>query len=87
MKVIFTEPFERDYRELPRQVQRALDKALAFLSTGQRLPSIRAKKLPGTAIWYARITRAYRFTFQIEKDMIILRRAGTHEILNRERKR
>lgn len=87
MRIIFTEPFGRDYRGLPSHIQRALDQALAFLSAGERHPSLRAKKLPGTAIWYARVTRTYRFTFQIEKDMIILRRVGTHDILGRERKR
>lgn len=86
MKFIFTEPFQKDYQQLPSQIQRALDKALSFLSTDRQRSSLRIKKLPGTMIWYARITRAYRFTFQFEKEIIILRRVGTHAILNRERK-
>lgn len=63
-----------------------LDKALGFLLENPHHPSLRSKKLPGTEIWYARITRAYRFTFIIEGDVITLRRAGTHAILKKERK-
>jgi len=85
MRFIFTEPFQRDYKDLPNTVKRALDKALKFLFENPRHPSLRAKKLPGTDIWYARISRAYRFTFQYENGTMILRRAGTHNILNNER--
>ena len=86
MKVVFTEPFKRDYKGLPLKIQRALDKALNFFMVNLRHPSLRAKKLPGTLIWYARTSRAYRFTFQYRDDTVILRRAGTHDILRQERK-
>ena len=86
MKFIFTEPFQKDYQRLPSHIQRVLDKARSFLSTDWQHHSLRTKKLSGTIIWYARVTRAYRFTFQFEEDTIILRRVGTHAILNRERK-
>jgi len=87
MKVIFTDPFKRDYNRLPPDTQGALDKALLFLLKNPRHPSLRAKKLPGTSIWYARITRAYRFTFQYSNNLVVLRRAGTHDMLTKERKR
>lgn len=86
MKVVFTKPFKRDYNGLPPRTQRALDKALKFFIANQRHPSLRAKKLPGTPIWYARISREYRFTFQYRDDSVILRRTGTHDILRQERK-
>lgn len=86
MKVVYTIPFRDDYGGLPSEIQRALEKALRFLLENPRHPSLRAKKLPGTEICYARITREYRFTFQIDKSVIILRRAGTHDILRSERK-
>ena len=44
------------------------------------------EKISGTAIWYARVSRAYRFTFQFEADVITLRRVGTHAILAKERR-
>ena len=85
MKVIRTGPFKRDYQGLPEEIQRSAEHAFRFLLANPRHPSLRVKKLPGTAIWYARITRAYRFTFQYQHDSIILRRAGTHDILSKER--
>ena len=87
MKVVYTEPFKKDYGELPTQIQWALDKALKFLLENPRHPSLQARKLPGTSIWYACVTRACRFTFQFTDDSIILRRAGTHDVLNRERRK
>ena len=87
MKLVFTEPFKKDYEDLPAKVRSALDKALVFLITSPRHPSLRAKKLPSTEIWYARVSRNYRFTFQHAGDFIILRRVGTHDILQRERQR
>ncbi len=86
MKIIYTEPFRRDYQNLPPNIQRALAKALKFLLTNPRYPSLRAKKLPGTQIWYARVTKAYRFTFHYLEDTLFLRRVGTHYILDQERK-
>lgn len=86
MKVVFTEPFKRDYNGLPARTRQALDKALKFFIVNPRHPSLRAKKLPGTSIWYARASREYRFTFQYRDDSVILRRTGTHDILHQERK-
>lgn len=86
MKLFFTEPFKKDYEDLPTRARSALDKALKFLIDNPNHPSLRAKKLPGTDIWYARITSYYRFTFQFVGELVILRRAGTHDILKRERK-
>ncbi len=86
MRILFTEPFKKDYNGLPAEVQKVLDKALNFLIVNPRHPSLRTKKLPQTYIWYARITRGYRFTFQFNNDTITLRRVGTHSILDKERK-
>lgn len=86
MKLLFTQPFQRDYRVLPPDVKRALSKALKFLLSNPRHPSLQAKKIPGTEIWYARTSRAYRFTFQLEGETVTLRRVGTHAILSRERR-
>lgn len=35
-------------------------------------------------IWEASVTLSYRFTFNWESDLIILRRIGTHDILQKE---
>jgi hypothetical protein len=31
-------------------------------------------------VWEARITQGYRFTFQIERDVYVLRRVGKHDV-------
>jgi len=86
VKIVFSEPFQKDYKKLPAGVQLLLDKALKFFIENPRHPSLQAKKIPGTSIWYARISRECRFTFNWKGDTAILRRIGTHSILNKERK-
>ena len=82
----YTEPFKKDYETLPREIKRALDKALKLLLENPSHPSLQTRKLPHTFIWYARLTRGYRLTFQVQENLIILRRVGTHKILDFERK-
>lgn len=78
-----TDPFASDYRSLPRAVQRRTDKAIRLLFNDLNHPSLRAKKIQGTdGIWEARVTAAYRMTFEIaDGDILRLRRVGTHKIL------
>jgi len=85
MEILFSARFQKERNSLPKQVNVALTKVLKFFVSDPRHPSLQAKKLPGTDKWYARIDRAYRFTYQINDEVIILRRVGTHEILTRER--
>lgn len=80
MKLIRTDLFKEDFQHLPTQLQRRTEKALRLLVNNLRHPSLRAKKMEGKEdIWEARITRGYRFTFQIRDDEYILRRVGPHE--------
>jgi len=82
MKTETTRPFDRDYADLPEKIKDQADKQLTRLLSNPRHPSLRLKKMEGyTGIWEGRISRAYRFTFQIEGDTYLLRRIGTHNIL------
>ena len=82
MKLVFTHSFEKDYKNLSVHIQKELDKQLAFLLENAKYPSLHIKKIKGTKnIWEGRISQSHRFTFQIEKDTYILRRAGAHDIL------
>jgi len=83
--IVFLGRFHKDGYGLPKAIQKKLDKVLEIFRNNYRHPSLQTKKLPGTDFWYARVDRAYRFTYQIEGETIILRRVGTHDILNRER--
>jgi len=82
MKLFFTHSFIRDYRALPDQLQTTVDKKLKLFLSGQRHPSLNIKKMQDPRdIWEGRITKGHRFTFQMEGEICILRRLGTHDIL------
>ena len=77
--------FEQDYIRLPEQVQALVEKAIRLLGENPRHPSLRVRKMKGTEeIWEGRVTRSYRITFNLERNVIILRRVGTHDILKKE---
>jgi len=82
LKLAYTNSFKRDYRKLPEEEKKKLEKQLKFLLKDRDYPSLRAKKIKGHGdIWEGRISREYRFTFQIEGNYYILRRAGSHDTL------
>ena len=84
-----TERFVREYEQLPERLQRRVDRALDFLLSNFRHPSLRTKKMEGEQdsegrdIWEARVTQDYRLTFVIAGDAYILRRVGPHDIERR----
>ena len=80
MEIRTTKTFDRDYRDLPEEVKRRADKQFSFLLENPQHPSLRVKKLKSREdIWEGRVTRGYRFTFQIVSNAYILRRIGRHE--------
>jgi mRNA interferase RelE/StbE len=80
MKLSFTKTFIRDYHKLPRELQEIVDKQLDLLLSNQRHPSLNIKKMNDPRnIWEGRATASYRFTFQIEGNIYVLRRVGTHD--------
>ncbi|MDO9514974.1 MAG: hypothetical protein Q7J01_02600 [Syntrophales bacterium] len=82
MKISFTKTFIRDYRKLSPELQEAVDKQLELLLSNQRHPSLNIKKMNDPKnIWEGRATASHRFTFQIEGDVYVLRRVGTHDTL------
>jgi len=82
MKLWFTHSFIRDYHALPDQLQKTVDKKLKLFMDNQRHPSLNIKKMQDPRdIWEGRITTGYRFTFQMEGEVCILRRLGSHDIL------
>lgn len=78
-----TRPFDRDYARLPERLKELVDKQLRLLLSNPHHPSLGYKRLRGTsAIWEVRISRAYRLTLEIAGQTYILRRVGTHDVLN-----
>ncbi len=81
MRLDRTERFKRDFRALPERIQRRAEKQLALFLQNPSHPSLRIKKMQGSHnIWEGRITKSYRFTFQIRQDACLLRRIGTHDV-------
>jgi addiction module RelE/StbE family toxin len=84
MRVSFTKPFQRDYQGLPESIRKQVDKQIVQLMENPRHPSLHIKKMEGhPSVWEARITKGYRMTLQVDEDVFLLRRVGTHSVLKR----
>lgn len=82
MKIQTTRPFDEDYDSLPELIKDRADKQFGLLLENPHHPSLRLKKIKGhPSIWEGRITKSYRFTFQVSGEIYLLRRIGTHKIL------
>jgi len=82
MTIQTTKPFDKDYDALPEPVKERADKQFILLLGNPNHPFLRLKKIKGHPnIWEGRITKSYRFTFQISGEMYMLRRIGTHDLL------
>jgi mRNA interferase RelE/StbE len=82
MKIQTARPFDRDYNALPKLIKDQADKQFALLLENPHHPSLRVKKIKGHPnIFEGRVTKSYRFTFQISGEIYLLRRIGTHDVL------
>lgn len=83
----FTVRFEKSLASLPDNIADLFEKKLKLFLKDMFHPSFRTKKVEGfkaLSIWEASLTRNYRFTFQIDKDgVIIFRNIGRHSILEK----
>lgn len=76
--------FKRDYKKLPAVIKDKVDKQLEFLKENPGHPSLNIHPIRGTkGIWEGYIDLQYRFTFEIEGDLYILRKVGSHDIINK----
>jgi len=79
----FTKTFKKQYKKLPKEIQAAFDKKLALFLEDMAHPSLRVKRIQGTADrWEGSISMKYRFTFQYSHDIVIFRSIGTHDIIH-----
>lgn len=82
MNIVTTKPFDRDYVRLSHDIQKRLDAKLRLFIANPFHPSLRSKKMEDPrGIWEVSITMNYRFTFMRDRNTVILRRIGTHDIL------
>jgi len=84
MEIKASPKFAYDYKKLPPLLRKKTDERLKLLLENPQHPSLGFKKMKGFPdIWEARITKNYRFTFQIQGDFYVLRKIGTHDVLKR----
>lgn len=63
------EAFAEAYRKLPRDIQKATDKALLKLQENPPRPSLNLERIKGTeAYWSIRVNLAYRILLRLELD-------------------
>ena len=80
MKIARTERFKKAYQKLNQRQRRAVEKALSFLVNNIQHPSLRVKKIEGTAgIWEARASKSIRLSFEFRDDTLTLRNVGDHD--------
>jgi mRNA-degrading endonuclease RelE of RelBE toxin-antitoxin system len=84
MEPYYSKKFKKDYRSLPKDIQKLADKQLAHLFKNPGHPSLKTKKMQDPReIWEGRINYAYRFTFHWKRKICVLRRIGTHGVLKK----
>ena len=82
MRIQTAKPFDEDYDALPEGIKERAEKQFVLLMENPHHPSLGLKKIKGHPnIWEGRVTKSYRFTFQISGEIYLLRRIGTHAIL------
>ena len=73
MKIFLTPKADRDYDDLPPELQTRVEKQFGLLLADLRHPSIRAKKYDeSNDVWQGRVNRSYRFYFQIVGDEYVI---------------
>lgn len=79
MNLYYTAEFKRGLKSLPKKLQEKTAKKLELFKKNPRHPSLRIKKIKSArGIWEGSINKKYRFTFEREKNTIILRVIGIH---------
>jgi mRNA-degrading endonuclease RelE of RelBE toxin-antitoxin system len=84
MRLRYTEPFLKDFEALSEELKKRTDKQLNLLLQNPRHPSLQTRKWrkdPTGKTWYARVTKDFRFTFEIQSEVYVLRRVGHHKLI------
>lgn len=85
MKIGRTEAFKRDYRALPKAVQKVAAKQIVQLLIDHTHPSLRIEGITGhKGLFSARVDKRYRMSLSFEPGgTIMLRRVLDHDDLYR----
>lgn len=87
MRVLLTERFQRDVRELDDEQRRAVFDVILTLPRAMGDPHVHAglgiRKIHRSGIWEARVGLGLRLVFGLQPDMLALVRVGSHEEVRR----
>ena len=87
MQVALTERFQRDVRALPAEGRAAVFECILSLRRAIGEPHLHAglgvRTLHRSGIWEVRVGLGIRLVFALEKDVVTLVRAGTHDAIRR----
>jgi mRNA-degrading endonuclease YafQ of YafQ-DinJ toxin-antitoxin module len=87
LKVLLTERFLRDVRDLDAGQRRAVFDAILALPAAMGDPHTHAglglRKLHRSGIWEARVGLGLRLVFGLQPDLLALVRVGSHEDVRR----
>ena len=79
MKLDYHPRVARQLADAPVDVRRAFDQKVRLLAENLRHPSLHAKKYDeANDVWQARVTRGWRFYFQIRGDTYVILSVGPH---------
>jgi mRNA interferase RelE/StbE len=80
MEFIFSDRFKKDYKALTQDEKKALHVKLKLMADNQMHPSLRTKKIKGTAsIFECSINMSIRMTWEYRDNRIFLRAIGEHD--------
>ncbi len=78
--IVASPAFTRDYRKLPDEVRRQVDRQILRLRDDPHHPSLRTHKHRGEGdLWQARITKNFRLYFSMAGDVLLLEGVGPHD--------
>ena len=76
----FSSKAQKQLPKLPLAIINKLEKQVDFLIQDRQHPSLHTKKFQGSVdFWEARINYHYRFTFEIEEEVITILSVGPHD--------
>jgi len=80
MTIQRTARFYKAYLTLPSSIRDKIDRAILLLDENWHHPGLRARKLSGyRGIFYARVDRDHRLTYERRGDVLVLRNVGRHD--------
>ncbi len=83
-KIGFTDNFKKNYRKLPRTIQRRFDEKLVLFEKDPTHPSLNIHRYRSEInVWEGYVTRKYRFTFTSTQEEYIFRNIGSHGIIDK----